>query len=67
MHLLALRFLDRYVPALVVYEYILTIDREFAVVWKRKFNATSALLISVRWMMVLVQVSGWMGVTPQVS
>jgi hypothetical protein len=38
---------------LVAYEYIITFDQEVAQVWKRKPTATSFLLLSTRWIMVL--------------
>ena len=56
-------------PALVIYEYFLTLDREITLVWKRKTSAGSAgsaLLISVRWTMILVELFGWLPITPQV-
>ena len=52
--------------ALVVYEYLITFDREIAVVWNRRWTATSALLVFVRWTMVLGQLAGWLGVRPDV-
>ncbi|GJE96352.1 hypothetical protein PsYK624_125470 [Phanerochaete sordida] len=39
--------------ALMVYEYITTFDQEVAVVWGRKFSATSVLLLGSRWLMVV--------------
>ena len=38
---------------LVAYEYIITFDQEVAQVWMRKPTATSFLLLSTRWIMVL--------------
>ena len=38
---------------LVAYEYIITFDQEVAQVWMRKLTATSFLLLSTRWIMVL--------------
>lgn len=37
---------------LIVYEYVITFGDEVVTVWKRKMNATSLLLISVRWAML---------------
>ncbi|EKM60189.1 uncharacterized protein PHACADRAFT_246036 [Phanerochaete carnosa HHB-10118-sp] len=41
------------VLSLVSYEYVITLDREIAAVWRRKFTVTSLLLLAVRWLMVL--------------
>ena len=38
---------------LVAYEYIITFDQEVVQVWMRKTTATSFLLLSTRWIMVL--------------
>lgn len=38
--------------ALVVYEYLITLDSEVATVWKRRLTASSVLLLSVRCNMV---------------
>lgn len=38
---------------LVVYEFVITLDQEIAAVWRRKFTATSMLLLSTRWLMLL--------------
>lgn len=43
-------------PALPIYEYLVTLDREHVAVWKRKVNATSLLLLSVRWGMVALAI-----------
>ncbi|EKM56265.1 uncharacterized protein PHACADRAFT_253302 [Phanerochaete carnosa HHB-10118-sp] len=42
----------------MVYEFAVTLDQEIAVVWKRKFTATSLLLLSIRWLMVLAPILG---------
>lgn len=52
--------------ALVVYEYIITFDQEVVAVWKRRWNATSGLLISIRWVMVFSQILSWLTVWPNV-
>lgn len=52
--------------ALVVYEYIITLNQEIVAVWKRRWNATSGLLISIRWVMVLSQILSWLTVWPNV-
>ncbi|GJE98353.1 hypothetical protein PsYK624_145810 [Phanerochaete sordida] len=44
--------------ALAVYEYVVTFDQEVVCVWRRKFSATSLLLLSTRWVMVLYQATG---------
>ena len=41
---------------LTIYEYVVTFDLEVAHVWTRKPSATSLLLLSIRWIMVLSQV-----------
>lgn len=38
---------------LVIYEYVITIDREMQTVWCRRWTASSFLLLSSRWVMVL--------------
>ena len=38
--------------ALLVYEYIITIDQELSAIWRRKFNVASLLFITVRWTML---------------
>ena len=43
---------------LVAYEYIITFDQEVAQVWMRKLTATSFLLLSTRWIMVLSPLIG---------
>lgn len=52
--------------ALVAYEYLITLDQEVATVWRRKWTATSVLIVSVRWVMVLLQISHWLSVLPNV-
>ena len=41
------------VAALVVYEYITTIDQEIFCIWTRPFTPTSLLLLSTRWVMLV--------------
>ena len=36
-----------------MYEYIITFNQEVAVVWERRFSATSVLLIGSRWLMIV--------------
>ena len=43
--------------ALTAHEYVMTLDQEVAAVWRRKWTASSLLLLSVRWVMVFVQVA----------
>ena len=38
---------------LVLYEYLITVDRELQAVWQRRWTATSLLLLSTRWVMVV--------------
>ena len=62
MKVIVLTKIDGYFSAdvaLVLYEYMVTFDREITAVWKRPWNATSILLLSVRWAMVLNQVLLW--------
>ncbi|KIP06042.1 hypothetical protein PHLGIDRAFT_73255, partial [Phlebiopsis gigantea 11061_1 CR5-6] len=40
------------VKVLLAYEYIITFDQELSAIWRRKFNATSLLFITVRWTML---------------
>ena len=40
-----------------MYEYAVTFDREVAHVWTKKPSATSFLLLSIRWVMVLTQLA----------
>ncbi|GJE85321.1 hypothetical protein PsYK624_014000 [Phanerochaete sordida] len=47
------------VTALAVYEYVVTFDQEVKTGWQRRFNATSVLLVTTRWVMVLLQVLAW--------
>ncbi|EKM56299.1 uncharacterized protein PHACADRAFT_207577 [Phanerochaete carnosa HHB-10118-sp] len=41
------------VLCLVIYEYLITLNQEVAVGWRRKFSLASVLLITTRWIMVL--------------
>ncbi|KIP03869.1 hypothetical protein PHLGIDRAFT_121223 [Phlebiopsis gigantea 11061_1 CR5-6] len=41
------------IPALVVYEYVITFEQELAVVWRRKFTLVSLLLIVIRWTLLV--------------
>ena len=41
---------------LVIYEYVISFDQEIMHVWTRKLTATSFLLLSTRWVMVLIQI-----------
>ncbi|EKM60202.1 uncharacterized protein PHACADRAFT_84901, partial [Phanerochaete carnosa HHB-10118-sp] len=38
---------------LAVFEYLILLDQEVVAVWRRKFTATSLLLLAFRWVMVL--------------
>lgn len=48
---------DYSVACVVLYEFIITFDQEVAVVWRRKFTATSLLLLGIRWLMILSPIS----------
>lgn len=41
---------------LVVYEYFVTFDQEVTQVWMRKPTATSFLLLSTRWIMLVFEI-----------
>ncbi|GJE85359.1 hypothetical protein PsYK624_014380 [Phanerochaete sordida] len=45
---------------LLLYEYALTLPQEFETVWRRKWNATSLLLLLIRWTMVLLGVCSFL-------
>ncbi|GJE98327.1 hypothetical protein PsYK624_145550 [Phanerochaete sordida] len=45
--------------SLVAYEFITTVDQEVACVWTRRPSATSVLLVTTRWVMVLYQALQW--------
>ncbi|GJE98347.1 hypothetical protein PsYK624_145750 [Phanerochaete sordida] len=47
---------------LIFYEYLITLDQEVAVVWKKRFTVTSLLILCTRWLMVLDQI---LSLTPQ--
>lgn len=49
----ALGLLTIQFSGLVVYEFVMTLDQELAAIWKRKFTATSLLLLGIRWLMLL--------------
>lgn len=53
-------------PALVAYEYVITLDQEISTVWSRKRTASSALLLSIRWVMVLNQVVSYIPASSKV-
>ena len=40
-------------PALVVYDYVLTLDQEVDTVWRRRFSVVSLLLVLTRWTLLL--------------
>ena len=41
---------------LTTYEYVVTFDQEVMHVWTRKPSTASFLLLSIRWVMVLIQI-----------
>ena len=47
-----------YIAGLLLYEYVITFDQEIAVVWKRKFNLASLLLLAARWTMMWGPLAG---------
>lgn len=49
---------------LVLYEFVVTFDQEVEVGWKRKFTATSLLLLATRWLMVLGPIVTFVPVGP---
>lgn len=44
-------------PGLVIYDFITSLGKEVALVWQRKMTATSLLLLSTRWVLVLTTVA----------
>lgn len=48
------------------YEYLITFGEEVAVVWQRPWTATSVLLVSTRWVVVLTNVTGLVPAGPKV-
>ena len=52
--------------ALVFYEYAITIDQEITTVWKKKVTATSVLLITTRWVMLVNTILQLLSGTAQV-
>lgn len=53
------------VSAMIVYEYIITFDREIQSVWQRKWTASSLLLVSTRWGMVANAIVACASLSPQ--
>ncbi|EKM57632.1 uncharacterized protein PHACADRAFT_77355, partial [Phanerochaete carnosa HHB-10118-sp] len=51
---------------LVVYEFLITIDGEVNIVWKRPITASAVLLGSVRWCLLLSIVLQLVPATPDV-
>ena len=49
--------------ALVAYEYLITFGQEVSTIWKRPWTAASALLLLIRWTMVLRQIMLWANVS----
>lgn len=48
------------------YEYLITLGDEVAVIWQRPWTATSVLLVSTRWVVVLTNVTGLVPAGPKV-
>lgn len=57
-------YADVAMTAIVAFEYLITFDQEVECVWKRKFSATSVLLLTTRWVMIVNQSIVWMPATP---
>ncbi|GJE99217.1 hypothetical protein PsYK624_154660 [Phanerochaete sordida] len=55
----ASQYINCSILCLVAYEYAITFGREVRCIWMRKLSATSLLLLSIRWTMVLSQVLVW--------
>ncbi|GJE99240.1 hypothetical protein PsYK624_154900 [Phanerochaete sordida] len=49
---------------LIVYELLITFDQEVSAVWQKKITATSLLLLSTRWIMLLNSILTCIGVGP---
>ncbi|EKM56463.1 uncharacterized protein PHACADRAFT_207695 [Phanerochaete carnosa HHB-10118-sp] len=58
-------YADVAMTAIVVFEYLVTFDQELTCVWQRKFSATSVLLLTTRWVMIINQAIVWMPSTPK--
>ncbi|GJE85319.1 hypothetical protein PsYK624_013980 [Phanerochaete sordida] len=67
--LLSQRLVDRHlaaaVTALAVFEYVITFNDELCTAWRRRLNATSLLLISTRWVMVIAPTLAWATLSTQ--
>lgn len=44
---------------LVIYDLVISFHKEAALVWQRRMTATSILLLSTRWALVLSAVATW--------
>lgn len=53
--------------ALALYEYATTLDQEVRIVWRRRWTFTSALLVTMRWAMVLSAAINIVSLDTQVS
>ena len=53
--------------ALAVYEFVVAFGQEVKTGWERKLSAANILLISTRWIMVLMQIFGWATFIPGVG
>lgn len=47
----------------MVYEYLITLDQEIAIVWRRKFALTSVLVLALRWSMVATAILNWVPIS----
>ena len=56
-----------YIKVLPLYEYIITLEDEYNAVWRKKKSATSVLLLSIRWIMVVAGMLSFVQSTAQVS
>lgn len=59
-------WLSPFLEALALYEYLITFADEIETVWKRPWTATSMLLLSTRWVMLLTLVYTVVPSTPTV-
>ncbi|EKM56267.1 uncharacterized protein PHACADRAFT_193887 [Phanerochaete carnosa HHB-10118-sp] len=49
---LTVNYVECSLVCLAIYEFVITFNQEIKVVWKRKFTATSLLLLGLRWVML---------------
>ena len=54
---------DAYAPALAVYEYSITFEREVETIWRRKWTAATALFLLTRYLLFAFLLVDWNSVT----